>query len=445
MVYTCEFTRFCSTAVTMSDVCKNWVDNDFTPEAIDAYHVHYEFLRELQIMQYFESSDTSTKHLQPAEFAYNSGIKANWVYNQTEHILDSGAPIVSVVALGIDKETKCVTPKAIDLFGVKEVFERLALKTVQNKYAGKILSEFYDLIAASYDVEFHKIRLLIRYLKGVTEDQYTDEYKILIQKKIKSNKKYRKLIKQYNDQLARFERIEKSDAEREYDKFINMIQKLCDVKSKTMGELLKDRSKYQIRIGAKLLEIMKTVIAIENCGMQYTLDRIKTICDITPGETLGITSYRMDTNHDTCKFGKFVVSFPFASLICSFFSYYYRFPEYLQKLCIRHWELVVQHEFGHVLSFMDMEQKKKPTIEAEALFESDDDACREYDKFCEEAKENPEISVADINRKYRELPLEKLADEYGCVNPEEVDQIDKALESYEESIMNKNDKFTWVF
>lgn len=188
MVYTCEFTRFCSTAVTMSDVCKNWVDNDFTPEAIDAYHVHYEFLRELQIMQYFESSDTSTKHLQPAEFAYNSGIKANWVYNQTEHILDSGAPIVSVVALGIDKETKCVTPKAIDLFGVKEVFERLALKTVQNKYAGKILSEFYDLIAASYDVEFHKIRLLIRYLKGVTEDQYTDEYKILIQKKIKSNK-----------------------------------------------------------------------------------------------------------------------------------------------------------------------------------------------------------------------------------------------------------------
>lgn len=76
---------------------------------------------------------------------------------------------------------------------------------------------------------------------------------------------------------------------------------------------------------------------------------------------------------------------------------------------------------------------------------SDDDACREYDKFCEEAKENPEISVADINRKYRELPLEKLADEYGCVNPEEVDQIDKALESYEESIMNKNDKFTWVF
>ena len=444
MVYTCEFTSFCSTVVTMSDACKNWVDNDFTQEVIDAYHVHYEFLREFQIMQYFESSDTSTKHLQPAEFAYNSGIKANWVYNQTEHILDSGAPIVSVVALGIDKETKCVTPKAIDLFGVKEVFERLALKTIQNKYTGKILSEFYDLIAASYDVEFHKIRLLIRYLKGVTEDQYTDEYKILIQKKIKSNKKYRKLIKQYNDQLTRFERIEKSDAEREYDKFINMIQKLCDVKSKTMGELLKSRSKYQICIGAKLLEIMKTVRAIEDYGMP-TLDRIKKICDITPGETLGITSYRMNADQDTCKFSKFVVSFPFESLICSFFSYYYRFPEYLQELWIRRWELVVQHEFGHVLSFMDMEQKKKPTIEAEALFESDDDALREYDKFCEEAKENPEISVADINRKYRELPLEKLADEYGCVNPEEFDQIDKAFESYEESIMNKNDKFTWVF
>ena len=445
MFYTAEFTRFCSTVVTMSDVCKNWVDNDFTPEAIDAYHVHYEFLREFQIIQYFESSDTSTKHLQPAEFAYNSGIKANWVYNQTEHILNSGAPIVSVVALGIDKETKCVVPKAIDLCGVKEVFERFALKTVQNKYAGKILSEFYGLIAASYDVEFHKIRLLIRYLNGVTEDQYTDEYKILIQKKIKSNKKYRKLIRQYNDQLARFERIKKSDAEREYDKFINMIQKLCDVKSKTMGEPLKDRSKYQICIGAKLLEIMKTVRAIEDYGMQHVLDRIKTICDITPGVTLGITSYRMDTDQDTCKFNKFVVSFPFESLILSFFSYYYRFPEYLQKLCIRRWELVVQHEFGHVLSFMDMEQKKKPIIEAEALFESNDKALREYDKFHEDAKGNPEISISDINRKYKELPLEKLADEYGCVNPEEHDQIDKAFESYEESIMKKNDKFTWVF
>lgn len=445
MFYTAEFTRFCSTVAVMSDACKSWVDNDFTPEAIDAYHVHYEFLREFQIMQYFESSDTSTKHLQPAEFAYNSGIKANWVYNQTEYILDSGAPIVSVVALGIDKETKCVTPKAIDLFGVREVFERFALKTIQNKYAGKILSEFYNLIAASYDVEFHKIRLLIRYLKGVTEDQYTDEYKILIQKKIKSNKKYRKLVRQYNDQLARFERIKKSDAEREYDKFINMIQKLCDVKSKTMGELLKDRSKYQIRIGAKLLEIMKTVRAIENYGMQHALDRIKVICDITPGETLGITSYGMDATQDTCKFNKFVVSFPFESLISSFFSYYYRFPEYLQKLGIRRWELVVQHEFGHVLSFMDMEQKKKPTIEAVALFESNDDARREYDKFCEEAKENPDISISDINRKYRELPIEKLADEYGRVNPEEIDQIDKAFESYKESIMNKNDKFIWVF
>ena len=121
MFYTAEFSRFCSTVAVMSAACKSWVDNDFTPEAIDAYHVHYEFLREFQIMQYFESSDTSTKHLQPAEFAYNSGIKANWVYNQTEYILDSGAPIVSVVALGIDKETKCVTPKAIDLFGVREV------------------------------------------------------------------------------------------------------------------------------------------------------------------------------------------------------------------------------------------------------------------------------------------------------------------------------------
>lgn len=445
MFHTFEFERFCAIVLAMSDMCKGWVDNNFTPEAIDAYHVHYEFQREFQIMQYFESSNTSTKHLQPEEFSYNSEIKANWVYTQTKKILDLEAPIVSVVALGVDKETKCVVPKAIDLFGVTEVFERLALKTIQNKYNEKMLSEFYNLIAASYNVELHKIRLLIRYLKGVTEDQYTDEYKILIQKKIKSNKKYRKLIRQYNEQLASFERIKKSDAEREYDKFTNTIRKLCNDKSNTMGKPLKNRSKYQIRIGAKLSEIMETVRALDDYGMHDVLDRIKAICDIDPGVTRGITSYSMIKDQDTCKFNKFVVSFPFASLIYHFFLQYYQFPEDLQKLCIRSWELVVQHEFGHVLSFMDMEQKKTPTIEVMALFESNDDALREYDKFCEDAKGNPEISVADINQKYKELPLEKLADKYGCVNPEELDQIDKAFESYAESIMKKNDKFTWVF
>lgn len=443
-IITSEQFVYMTTILVFKDCCNKWIKQDFTSAAIDKYNVQYQLIRESQVIQYFEKSDTSVRFLQPKCFEHNNQLKAKWVYNLSMCTLERETPVSAVVALGVDDETNCIVPKAIALFSVAEVLERFMIKAIQAP--NRVNRAFFNMLQLSYDIEIHKIRLLVRYLKGVTKDQYDDAYKIQIQKKIKSNKKYRRLIEQYNEQLEIFNRTKKSDVEREYDKFINTIKTLYVSKSKTMG--LKNCQNCYGYIGYKTHELMRTVMDLEGrSDMVDVLNRIKNVCDIKPTEDRGITSYNYRYYDDSrpIKFENFIVSLPFASLVNDFFTRYYGFPEDLQKLCIRSWELTIQHEFGHVLSFLDFEKKETPIPDVLAFLDSDDTARDEYNKFCEGAAGNPKISVQDLNRKYCELPLEKLANKYGGVDADEYDRIDEAFAAYGESIMKQNDKFTWLF